>query len=387
MIAVDQVGVLAADQTLYAHTDGRDFGGFLSNVLLASSTNDFSVSASDVAGQYYPPTPMTSLLHLSEGAVGGAILAGYNDAFVATSYYHSHRDSVKTKDMNMDAIASAATLLARAALAAAYDDGRYDSDTASSYAANLISELSSEDETLLALANCLYVDGSCEFLHEYARAEDLNEKKRSGLDLGIGVPFGTPPNYYVGVYNINYGQPFVQVGADRLGAYNGTDYGKKSSDAFSIRPSLLEMGIRGMLNDFLGRGSVDSSGSVASPSSCSSHNDCSGVSYCSQDGDLAVCTAKKVCVCARSHYHIALDEALVASPNNQTGFFIVSDDDEGISAMYTEPNWSNSVGVRVYRNAGQGAGYAVLGIGIAIASVCVGAALYLQRRMKKEKLY
>jgi nicastrin len=387
MIAVDQVGVLATDQTLYAHTDGSDFGGFLSNVLLASSTNDFSVSASDVAGQYYPPTPLTSLLQLSAGAIGGAILAGYNDAFVTTGYYHSHKDSVKTRAMNMDAIASAATLLARAALAAAYDNGSYDSATASSYAANLISELSSEDETLLTLANCLYVDGSCAFLREYAQAEALNEKKRSGLDLGIGVPFGTPPNYYVSVYNIDYGQPFVKVGEDYFGAYNGTDYGKKSSDAFSIRPSLLEMGIRGMLNDFLGRGSVDSSGSVASPSSCSSHNDCSGVSYCSQDRDLAVCTAKKVCVCARSHYHIALDEALVAPPNNQTGLFVVSDDDEGISAMYTEPNWSNSVGVHVYRDAGQGAGYAVLGIGIAMASVCVGAALILQRRMKKEKLY
>jgi nicastrin len=257
-----------------------------------------------VAGQYYPPTPLTSLLQLSAGAIGGAILAGYNDAFVTTGYYHSHKDSVKTRAMNMDAIASAATLLARAALAAAYDNGSYDSATASSYAANLISELSSEDETLLTLANCLYVDGSCAFLREYAQAEALNEKKRSGLDLGIGVLFGTPPNYYVSVYNIDYGQPFVKVGEDYFGAYNGTDYGKKSSDAFSIRPSLLEMGIRGMLNDFLGRGSVDSSGSVASPSSCSSHNDCSGVSYCSQDRDLAVCTAKKVCVCAGSHYQI-----------------------------------------------------------------------------------
>lgn len=388
MIAVDQVGVLATSQTLYAHTDGSDFGGFLSNVLQASSANDFSVQASDVAGQYYPPSPMTSLLQLSGGAVGGAILTGYNDAFVAEGYYHSHKDSVKTEDMDMDAIASAATLLARTALAAAYDDGSYDSGTASSYAANLISDLSSEDETLLTLANCLYVDASCEFLHEYARAEDLNEKKRSGLDLGIGVPFGNPPNYYVSVYNANYGQPFVQVGDVRLGAYTGKDYGKKSSDAFSIRPSLLEMGIRGMLNDFLGRGSVDSSGSVPSrPKSCSYHNDCSSVSYCAQDGDRAVCTAKKVCVCARSHYHPALDEALVAAPNNQTGYFLISEDDEEISAMYTEPTWSNSVGVRVYRNAGHGAGYAVLGIGIATATVCVGAAMFLQRRMKKEKLY
>lgn len=360
----------------------------MSNVLQATKTNYFSVSASDVAGEYYPPSPMTSLLALSEGGVGGAILTGYNDAFVQSGWYHSHKDSIQTHDIDMEAIASAATILARTALAAAYDDDSYDSDTAASYAANLISELSSKDTTLLTLANCLFVDGSCEFLHEYARAEDINEKKRSGLSLGIGVAFGTPPNYYVSVYNANYGQPFVQVGDDRFGAYVGTDYGKKSTDAVSIRPNLLEMSIRGMLNDFLGRGSVDSSsGSVKSPVSCGYNSDCSSVSYCGQEGDHAVCTAKKVCVCARSHYHLALDEALVAAPNNQTGYFTVSDYDEGISAMYTEPNWSNSVGVRVYRNAGHNAGYAVLGIGIAMVSMSVAAALFLQRRMKKEKLY
>lgn len=388
MIAVDQVGLLATENTLYAQTDGSNFGGFISNVLQASGTNSYSAAASDVAGQYYPPSPMTSLLALSEGAVGGAILTGYNDVFVDAAYFESHKDSVKTQDMDLDAIAAAATLLARSALAAAYDDGSFDSDTASSYAMNLISELSSDDETLLTLANCLYVDGSCEFLHEYARAEDLNEKLRSGLDLGIGIPFGTPPNYYASVYNANYGQQFVQVGDTRYGAYNGDDYGKKNTDAFSMRPTLLEMSIRGMLNDFLGRGSVDDSGSVPSSlSSCSNNNACSGVSYCSQDGDYAVCTAKKVCVCSRSHYHMAMDEALEAAPNNLTGYFQVSENDEGISAMYTEPNWSNDVGVRVYRNAGRGAGFAVLGVGIVMVTLAAGGAAFLQRRMKKEKLY
>ena len=387
MISVDQVGVLATSKTLYAHTDGSDFGGFLSSVLQASSANNFYVKASDNDGQYYPPSPMTSLLSLSEGAVGGVILAGYNDVFVEKAFYSSHRDSVKTQDMDLKAIASAATLMARTALAAAYDDGSYDSDTSSSYAANLISDLSSSDETLLSLANCLYVDARCEFLHEYARAEDRNEKARSGQSLGVGVPFGPTPNYYVSVYNVNYGQPFVQVGDKKYGAYTGEDYGKKDTDAFSMRPTLLEMSIRGMLNDFLGRGSVDSSGSVSSPKSCSGSGDCSSVSYCSQSGDHAVCTAKKKCVCARSHYHIALDEALVAAPDKEPGYFIVSKYDGGISAMYTEPNWDNTVGVRVYRNAGHGAGNAALGAGIAVAALCVGAGWFLQRRLKKEKLY
>ena len=116
-------------------------------------------------------------------------------------------------------------------------------------------------------------------------------------------------------------------------------------------------------------------------------DDCSSVSYCASDGDSSVCTAKKVCVCARSHYHLALDEALEAAPNNLTGYFLVSENDEGISAIYTEPNWSNDVGVRVYRNAGRGAGFAVLGLGIVMVTLCAGAAAFLQRRMKKEKLY
>jgi nicastrin len=388
MIAVDQVGLLATANTIYAQTDGSNFGGFISNVLQAVGTNSYSAAASNVAGTYFPPSPLTSLLSLSGGAVGGAILTGYNDVFVASGFYESRKDSVMTQDMDLDAIAAAATLLARSALAAAYDDGSYDSDTASSYALNLISETKSDDKTLLALANCLYLDGSCEYLHEYARAENLNEKLRSGLDFGIGMPLGTPPNYYVGVYNADYGQPFVQVEDKRYGAYNGDKYGKQKTDAFSLRPTLLEQSIRGMLNDFLGRGSVDSSGSVPSSlSSCSNNNDCSSVSYCAQDGDHAVCTAKKVCVCSRSHYHLALDEALEAAPNNFTGYFQVKSNDKGISAMYTEANWDNDVGVRVYRNAGRGAGFAVLGLGLVMVTLCAAAAAFLQRRMKKEKLY
>jgi hypothetical protein len=84
---------------------------------------------------------------------------------------------------------------------------------------------------------------------------------------------------------------------------------------------------------------------------------------------------------------LALDEALEAAPNNFTGYFQVKSNDKGISAMYTEANWDNDVGVRVYRNAGRGAGFAVLGLGLVMVTLCAAAAAFLQRRMKKEKLY
>lgn len=293
--------------------------------------------------------------------------------------------------MSLDAIASAATVMAQAALAAAYDDGSYDSNTASQYAQGLISDLSSSDETLVALANCLYEDGSCDLLKAYGKVEQHNDHYKTGLDLGPGNGLGTPPNYYVSVYDLSYGQPFVQVDEVWYGAYDGEDYGKKNSDTFAMRPTLLEQAIRGMLNDFLGRGSTveNSDGTSSSPTlkSCSKSKDCSGVSYCNKNGDSAVCTGGKVCVCSRSHYHIALDEALEAPANNATGAFVISENDYGVSAMYTEPYWSNSVGVRVYRDVGNTSGMYALGAGIFLLGTCGVTVLLLKSKMKKQKLY
>lgn len=401
MIAVDQVGLLTTDQTLYVHNDGEDgsFGAFLSEVLQASSTDNFSISASSAYADDdndvypYPPSPLTSLLQLSGGAVGGAVLAGFDDAYVNDALYHSHRDSVKTRAMNADAVAAAATLLARAALAAAYDDGSMDADSAAEYAANLIPELTSDDETFLELSECLYNDGHCDLVRSYSNVESSNDYDTTGIKLGVGASLGVPPNYYTSVYNVNNGQAFVQVGSSWYGSYTDGDYGKEDSDTFAMRPSSLEMSIHGMLNDFLGRGSASSSNEgdggnqESSLATCKSTKDCTEVSYCAQEGDSAVCTGGQVCVCSRAHYHTALDEALEAAPNNRTGFFVVTDDDEAISPMFTEPNWSNSVGVRVYRDVGDSAGNVALASGISVATVCVFVVLVLKRKLKKEKLY
>jgi nicastrin len=389
MLTVDQVGHAVGEGLLYAHADKNNdqYGAFLANVLKASSTSDVTVAASSVAsGDYgypYPPTPLTSLLSLSEGAVGGAILAGYDYAFPYKPPYHSHRD-IPAMAENLGSIAASATILARTAVAAAYDQGDLDYNTVSQYANNLIPELSVNDETFLKLANCLFQNGQCDLFRQYAKVEVENARIQTGLSIGMYDSNANPPNYYVGVYNGIYGQPFVQVGDNVYGAYEGQDYGKKNTDAFGIQPRMMESAIHGLLNDFLGRGALINSSSKVT--SCKTMSDCSDVQYCSSNGP-ATCTGGGQCVCSRSNYHIALDESLKAAKNMPTGFFVIPDDDAGVSPMYTEPYWSSSVGVRVYRDVGSLPGFFTLAVGLVVGFFSLFAAFVLRVGLKKEKLY
>jgi nicastrin len=395
MLTVDQVGVPLTDGVLYVHNDGSGgMGTFMANVLKSSSTSVFSVAASaageDSEGDEYPypPTPLQSLMSLTEGATGGAVLSGYDYVFAKRPPYQSHLNSINNIAMDLKSIASSATLLARTALAAAYDDGSYDYATAATYATNAIPELEYDDELLVELANCLYVDGNCKMLKKYAEMEATNEKARTGLSMGSGSPLGTPPNYYVSVYNMFYGQPFAQVGDNVYGSYNGQDYGNKKSDAVAMQPRLLEQAIRNMLHDFLGRGAnVDSDGNSISPRSCKKAPDCSGVSYCAAEGDSATCSGRKVCVCTRGHYHTALDEALVPAANNYTGYFTVNDKYGGNSPIYTEPFWLNDVGVKLYRDSKTNPGFISLAIGLVTLLGCFFVTVILKVSMKKEKVY
>jgi hypothetical protein len=55
--------------------------------------------------------------------------------------------------------------------------------------------------------------------------------------------------------------------------------------------------------------------------------------------------------------------------------------------MFTEPYWSNSIGVKIYRDSSLIAEYWVLGGGLIVALIAVLSTVSLKRRMKKEKLY
>eukprot|EP00980_Cylindrotheca_fusiformis_P011662 scaffold2751_cov131-Cylindrotheca_fusiformis.AAC.29 len=389
ILTVDQVGVPMDDEILYVHNDGNgDFGTFLANVLKAAGTNYFTVAESEAAnnnengGDYpYPPTAFTALQAISGGAYSGAVLSGYDYVFPMRPPYQSHLNWAVNSQISLKSIASAATIIARTALAAAYDDGGYDYDTASEYAVNTIAELAYNDEVLVELADCLLVNGDCKMLDKYASQEAKNERDRTGFDIASGASLGYPPNYYVGVYSVQYGQPFVRVGGQVYGAYDGQNYGHTSKDAIGMQPRMLQQAIRNMLHDFLGRGQVN-----GNERRCGQESDCEGVGYCATEGDSATCSAKNVCVCKRAYYHTALDTSITAAVNKDPGFFSL-DSDDGKTPIWTEPYWSSTVGVKMYRNSRNGPGYVALGVGIVALLLVHGFTKKVKSGLQKEKVY
>ncbi|KAL7466700.1 hypothetical protein ACHAXS_006987 [Conticribra weissflogii] len=429
MIAVDQVGNLGGEKDFYvqggqnsvANGDGG-FEGFLAEVMLELSDrvnqNDgnnggdvgYTVQSSSVTADEdniypLPPTPLSSLVQLSGGAIGGVVLTGYDDAFVTNSLYHSHLDSVRSgiQSIDKDAIAAAATIIARTAVAAAHqnENEEVDAATAAAYALELLpNSATSSSETFQSLFTCLFEDGNCDVFLKYASVERENDAKRTGVDLGLGDSLGTPPSYYTSIYNQNSGQACVVASGKWYGAMSVSDsnekeikmYGESESDTFLLRASLLETSIFGYLNNFLGKGSIsdqegDDGSSVEKLKSCNSSSDCTSVTYCSSETSQPTCAGGS-CICgSRSHYHPALDEAIAPATNKFPGYFEVDGNDEGISAMFTEPFWSSDVGVRIYRDAGNKPGIMASSLGAVFCVACICAVYRLKKKLVKEKVY
>jgi len=388
VLAVDQVGINMEEGLLYVHNDGGgDFGSFLANVLKSSGTSYHTVASSEAqnnnnGGDYpYPPTPLTALQSISGGGYSGAVLTGYDYVFPKRPPYQSHLNWGNGGEISLKSIASAATLMARTALAAAYDDGSFDYETAANYAANTVAELSPDNAILKQLYGCLVHNGDCRMLNKHANQDAKNERSRSSFEIGTGASLGTPPNYYVGVYSPENGQPFVRVGNQVYGAYNGADYGAKDSDAVGMQPRMLQQAIRNILNDFLGRGQTDGNGR-----SCSKESDCANIDYCLTDSDSATCSAKGVCVCKRAYFHTALDTSITAAVNTDPGFFSLDYDDEQ-SPIWTEPFWSSTVGVKMYRDTPIGPGYLVLGAGLLSVLIALSFTGKVKSGLQKEKVY
>ncbi len=414
MIAVDQVGNLGGGKTLYVQGGNNaenGFDAFMSEVMIELSANEeYTAQASSASNNNedgttsLPPSPVSSLVKLSASGAGGVVLTGYDDAFVANSLYHSHLDSVsKRQSIDKDAIAASATLLARSAVAAAYqnENNEVDAATAAAYALELLpNAVSSSSATFENLFDCLFNDGNCETFVKYASVESANDAIRTGVNLGIGQPLGKPPNFYVSVYNAENGQGFAAASGFKYGAMDSSaedkddyvkDYGESENDTILLRPSLLEMSLNGLLNDFLGRGSF-ADGSASDLVDCASSNDCSSVSYCSSSDsvDLAAvsaCAGGK-CVCGnRAHYHPAVDEAISPAANKAPGWFAIDGNDQGVSAMITEPFWSSYVGVRIFDDAGKGPGIYASISGALFTSICLIVVYRLKKGLMKEKVY
>ena len=411
MIAVDQVGVLETEKSLYVHADNN--GQDLENVLLQfnaanddANGNEYNVMSSNV-DDAVPPSPLVSLIELSEGTVGGVVLTGYDEAFL-NGVYQSHFDSAQVIDIDLDAIQNAALLLARSGVAAAYlGDDDEDYENAATASKNMIPDLDSDDEEYTKLVdnlyNCLFIDGMCSFWQKYTETERKNAKDRTGIDLGahdyrvtstMGAYGKATPNYYVSIYDLNHGQPVVQVNGNFYAAYNQTvdESTKKDGDGkYLMKASALEAGIYGLLNEFLGQNGVTSNDGDDSSSTnlakCSSSGDCQKVSYC-PDEVSSICTGGGKCVCGpSSFYHIAIDESIEAVPNTTSGQFQVVENDEGLTPMYTEPYWSMSVGVTLFEESGEDIGNWVLLGGSLMGIACAALSFILRRKMVKEKLF
>eukprot|EP00957_Ditylum_brightwellii_P145261 11063655-Ditylum_brightwellii.AAC.1 len=85
------------------------------------------------------------------------------------------------------------------------------------------------DASLMELTNCLITDGNYDLLLKHSKTEQKNSKQWAGVDLGLGVALGTPPNYYISVYDATGNQSFVQIGNAWYGSYTKDDkkYGDK----------------------------------------------------------------------------------------------------------------------------------------------------------------
>lgn len=409
MLSVDQVGVLQTDKTFYLHADnngGEDFENILKN--FNGQAGDYVFESSNADDGAIPPSPLVSLVELSEGNVGGVVITGYDESFSNT--YHSHYDSSATLSINVDAIQEAALLLARGALASAYGNGNDDDgQNGIDYALEVLPSINNDDGNnnknyhfdqteVKQLYECLFEDGLCTMWESYTKTERANEKERTGIDLGthtsrlsdgmIGVYGKRKPNYYVSVYDLDNGQPVVQVHGQFFAAFNETldETKKQNGDGnYLIKPKSIEAGIYGYLNHALGRNIY-----AAEENNNNNNKKCSTSSNCNQDcpnGIGSVC-AGGACVCGpSSFYHIALDESIEATPLTSTRYFQISEQDEGITPMYTEPYWSGDVGVMLYREAGDDVGIVVMVLGLFMGGVALASAMFLKKRMVKEKLY
>eukprot|EP00957_Ditylum_brightwellii_P208581 15358116-Ditylum_brightwellii.AAC.1 len=204
------------EKNLYVHGGGNvvqnDDGtsASLAEVLAGHFTNEFAVLASGEQvddnrnndDEYsLPPSPLALLVKLSEQAAGGAVFAGYDWTFAEKPFYYSHLDSNKTNPVTTESIAASGTILAWAAVASAYDNGGLDTETSAAYATNLIPDLNPTDASLMKLANPLLTDRNCDLLLKHSKTEQQNSKQQTGVNLGLGVAIGTPPNYYIRVYD------------------------------------------------------------------------------------------------------------------------------------------------------------------------------------------
>ncbi|GMI18490.1 hypothetical protein TrLO_g14655 [Triparma laevis f. longispina] len=299
MLTIDQIGVLN-DEKFYSHNYNSDSSGLDYILRSLTTTNTFSVSSSSSSS--LPPTPLTSLISKSSSSVTGAVLSGYDEAYVDENHY-TRFDTDANVDLN--AIAAAATLSARAVLAEAVRETIEGGvDAAIEWAEGIVPEINENDEDLLTLSNCFFTQGSeCDILKSSVAAARDSAISSTGYSI-YSSPLGTPPNYYVNVYSSFNSQPYVVMNGGIYGATEDITTFESSTENFiGLQASELEITLKALLTTYLNN---------------------------------------------TAHFHPAIDTALTAKVDESTSMWNVADGD---TPLWTEPNWGSDVALAVF-NAG-----------------------------------
>lgn len=379
VMAVDQIAI-TSDNTFYVHSTNNNnnnnnngISKFLSNVFLELSTDSFTVQSATNQGNV-PPSSLQAY------AGDGVVLAGYDATFQDYALYQSHRDNIYDRPVDVQAITDAAIIVARSIIATLYSTE--DAETSATYAKNIISSTLSTDDSeyVQSLTHCLFENGNCDFLLKYANMERSTMTQETNFDMGLGALLNQPPSYYVSVYDSYNGQPYAYINQKSYGTYTGDEFGKSKTDTILHRPSVLEMGLYGLLNDSLGRPSA-----TTELKSCQRTTDCKDVTYCSTE-KKTVCSGSQVCVCSVAHYHVALDLGLEPTLDEVPGKFTLSEKYTS-TPLHTEPYWSSNVGVHVYRKANSAPGLWTLMTGIMTLALGIATSFQIKKYLTLYKLY
>ena len=337
---------MTSTPNLVAHSHTSAPSSQITSILRATATSSFAVVPATQAF-HLPPTPLTSFLSVAADSeqVAGAVLAGYDEAFLDTTFLDT---TTSPSSPSLLAITNAATIAARAALADSLVSPSTAVPAAVALAASAIPEIPADDEEANNLFHCFFENGECPEVLESVQQEKDNSLSRLNHSPSFYHPLQTPPNYFVNVFSPSRSQPFVVVSGNVYGGFDDVEgfleEHEKGRAHVQLQPSALEATIHRLLSTYL-----NSTGGTV-------------------------------------QYHTALDTGVAPMAGSHPTFYEVV---EGVTdtPMWTEPNWETQ-GLAVFMD-GEGWSYGepfylAGGLLLLAGSVLFGKALVARLRKSKQ---
>lgn len=323
VLAVDQVGTPTSVPYFHPGTGATLLQGVVTSANVATGSGVSQAQVSTVSE--LPPSLVKSFQEFSLSPSVG-VLSGYNDRYV-DKYFQSNYDDITNVSPTM--INSYATLLARSAYALATNEA-----TAAAATARIPASLTTNQTLVSMLLQCLTGNTSCTYLSELT-----------------GMAAGGPLSYYPGVYN----QPFA---ADNFG--------------FGLTPSIVERFVYRFLAITLAQSGTQNI--TNDGASCAEKKDC---------GDKRLDCFNKKCLVSTSFYHDAVSMALTAVDNSGSNDWDVDVSKLTVEdKLYTEPYWSNRIGVTGYSLGDPSVGGVVFGSSVGVLLATTLAVYYFNKYLR-----